>query len=46
MMIDTKRLIPLTEANQNFSKIARTVDEDGAVVILKTTSQSISLRIS
>ena len=35
MMIDTRKLIPLTEANQNFSKIARTVDEEGAVVILK-----------
>ena len=35
MMIDTKQLIPMTEANQNFSKIIRTVDEEGAVVIMK-----------
>ena len=35
MMIDTKNLVSITEANQNFSKIARLVDESGAVVILK-----------
>ena len=35
MMIDTRQLIPMTEANQNFSRVARTVDEEGAVVIMK-----------
>ncbi len=35
MMIDTNVLIPMTDANQNFSKVVRTVDEDGMAVILK-----------
>ncbi len=28
MMIDTDKLVPMTEANQNFSKVVRTVDEN------------------
>lgn len=35
MMIDTNELVAMTEANQNFSKVARLVDEQGAAVILK-----------
>ena len=35
MMINTDNLVSITEANQNFSKVARMVDENGAVVILK-----------
>ena len=35
MMVDTKNLVPMTEANQNFSRVARMVDENGAAVILK-----------
>lgn len=35
MNINTNNLISITEANQNFSKVARLVDENGAVVILK-----------
>ena len=35
MMISTDNLVSITEANQNFSKVARMVDENGAVVILK-----------
>ncbi len=35
MKIDTKALVSMTEANQNFSKVARLVDETGAVIILK-----------
>lgn len=35
MMINTDALIPMTDANQNFSKVVRLVDEQGAVVILK-----------
>ena len=35
MLINTSDLISLTEANQNFSKVARTVDEKGSVIILK-----------
>ena len=36
MNINTNHLVSITEANQNFSKVARLVDESGAVVILKT----------
>ena len=35
MNINTNHLLSITEANQNFSKVARLVDESGAVVILK-----------
>lgn len=35
MMIDTNALVAMTEANQNFSKVVRLVDEQGAAVILK-----------
>ena len=35
MMIDTNTLVPMTEANQNFSKVVRLVDENGMAVILK-----------
>jgi antitoxin Phd len=35
MMLDTNLLVPMTEANQNFSKVVRLVDESGMAVILK-----------
>ncbi len=35
MKIDTNTMISITEANQNFSKVARLVDEHGTAVILK-----------
>ncbi len=35
MRINTNTLVSITEANQNFSKIARLVDEHGTAVILK-----------
>lgn len=35
MMINTNALVSITEANQNFSKVARLVDERGSAVILK-----------
>ncbi|HJB00735.1 MAG TPA: type II toxin-antitoxin system Phd/YefM family antitoxin [Candidatus Mediterraneibacter merdavium] len=31
----TKNLVSITEANQNFSEVARLVDERGSVIILK-----------
>ena len=34
-MVNTDNLISITEANQNFSKVARMVEEKGAAVILK-----------
>ena len=35
MRIDTNTMIPMTEANRKFSKVARMVDEKGAAVIIK-----------
>lgn len=38
MNVNTDNLVSITEANQNFSRIARMVDEQGAVIILKNNS--------
>lgn len=35
MNINTKNLVSITEANQNFSRVARLVDKNGVTVILK-----------
>jgi len=35
MNINTENLVSITEANQNFSKVARLVDEKGTAIILK-----------
>lgn len=35
MLINTDNLVSITEANQNFSRVARLVDENGAAIILK-----------
>lgn len=35
MQVNLENLNPMTEANQNFSKVARMVDDKGTVVILK-----------
>lgn len=35
MIIDTNKTVSMTEANQNFSKVARMAMENGEVVILK-----------
>ena len=36
--INTNNLVSITEANQNFSKVARLVDEVGSAVILKNNT--------
>ena len=38
MMIDTNATISITEANQNFSKVAKLVDTNGSAVILKNNT--------
>lgn len=38
MQIDTNNLVSMTEANQNFSRVARMVDKNGAAVILKNNT--------
>ena len=35
MKISVNNLVPITDANQNFSRIAKQVDRDGSVIILK-----------
>lgn len=35
MLVDTKNIMSLTDANQNFSRVVKAVDEKGAVVISK-----------
>ncbi len=35
MQVNTNSLVSISEANQNFSKVARLVDENGVAVILK-----------
>lgn len=38
MTVNTDNLVSITEANQNFSRVARMVDEKGSVVILKNNT--------
>ncbi|MDL2302175.1 type II toxin-antitoxin system Phd/YefM family antitoxin [Lachnospiraceae bacterium OttesenSCG-928-D06] len=38
MQVNIKNLVSMTEANQNFSKVAKLVDENGAAVILKNNA--------
>ena len=35
MNINTDSMVSITEANQNFSRVARLVDETGSAIILK-----------
>lgn len=38
MKINTNNLVSITEANQNFSKVARLVDKQGSAIILKNNN--------
>lgn len=38
MMINTQAMVSISEANQNFSRVARLVDEQGTVVIMKNNA--------
>ena len=38
MTVNTDNLVSITEANQNFSRVAHMVDEKGSVVILKNNT--------
>ncbi|OAA91288.1 type II toxin-antitoxin system prevent-host-death family antitoxin [Clostridium ljungdahlii] len=35
MLVNTNKMISISEANKNFSKVAKIVDEDKSVVIMK-----------
>ena len=41
MTIDTKTIVSVTEANQNFSRVTRIAEKNGQVVIFKITSPNI-----
>lgn len=41
MTVDTNTMISITEANQNFSKVTKLVDEHGTAVILKIIHRDI-----
>lgn len=38
MLVNINNLVSISEANQNFSKVARMVDENGIAVILKNNT--------
>ncbi len=38
MYINVENLVSISEANQNFSKVARLVDEKGTAIILKNNA--------
>ncbi|WP_010233462.1 type II toxin-antitoxin system Phd/YefM family antitoxin [Clostridium arbusti] len=35
MLVNTQKIVSISEANQNFSKIAKIVDQDKSVIIMK-----------
>lgn len=45
MMIDTNTIVSMTEANQNFSMVARIVDQYGTAVIFKNNKPRYEIRI-
>ncbi len=38
MKINTKNFVSVAEANQNFSKVARMVDENGSAIIMENNT--------
>ncbi|MBQ1425414.1 MAG: type II toxin-antitoxin system Phd/YefM family antitoxin [Succinivibrionaceae bacterium] len=38
MNVNTSNLVSITEANQDFSKVARMVDQNGPVIIMKNNT--------
>ena len=43
MQINLENLVPISDGNQNFSKVARMVDSEGTVVILKNNKPTYVL---
>ncbi|MBQ0010031.1 MAG: type II toxin-antitoxin system Phd/YefM family antitoxin [Ruminococcus sp.] len=43
MNIDTNQIVSISEANQNFSRVARTADKLGSVVIFKNNKPKYKL---
>ena len=44
-MISTNALVTMTEANQNFSMVARTVDQYGTAIIFKNNKPRYEIRV-
>jgi len=38
MMINSNNIVSITEANKNFSRVARMVDKNGSVIIMKNNA--------
>ena len=43
MKINTEQIVPITEANQNFSRVARMADKVGTVYIFKNNKPKYKL---
>ena len=43
MIVDTKQIVSITDANQNFSKATRIADENGIVVVFKNNRPKYKL---
>lgn len=43
MLIDSKQIVSITDANQNFSKVVRSAEENGAVIIFKNNKPKFVL---
>ena len=43
MNIDTHQIVSISEANQNFSRVARIVDKNGMVIIFKNNKPKYKL---
>ena len=43
MNINTNQIVPISEANQNFSKVARMVEKSGTVYIFKNNKPKYKL---
>ena len=39
MKISTNNLVPISDANQNFSQVVKRVDKDGSAIIMKNNKQ-------
>ena len=43
MLIDSKQIVSMTEANQNFSRVVRLAEENGCIVIFKNNNPKFAL---
>ena len=43
MNVNTRKIVPISEANQNFSKVCRLVDKEGELYIFKNNKPKYKL---